>query len=140
MIAKEYLLQYKCIDDRVKMLQAEVERLRADAESISINLDGMPRASSMNDKTARIAVLLAECETALTDELSKLWTMRIRIIGMLGELKETKYQRILHLRYIEGKTWETIAYEMGISWRYCYMLHGYALAELDRMLKKKNIL
>ena len=138
MTAKEYLMKYKHIDDRVKMLQAEVERLRTDAESMRINLDGMPKGATTNDKTARLAILLAECETALIDELSMLWSARIEIIGVLDQLKEPKYQRILYARYIEGKTWETIAYEMGISWRYCYMLHGNALSDLDRILKKAN--
>lgn len=137
MNAKEYLMQYRSIDERVHILQAEVEKLRTDAESMSINLDGMPRGSGANDKTARLAVLLAECETVLQDELSKLWSMRMDIVAKLGELKEPKYQAILYSRYIDGKTWETIAYEMDVTWRYCYMLHGYALASMDKIINKK---
>ena len=98
MNAKEYLMQYRSIDERVHILQAEVEKLRTDAESMSINLDGMPRGSGANDKTARLAVLLAECETVLQDELSKLWSMRMDIVAKLGELKEPKYQAILYSR------------------------------------------
>lgn len=136
MNAKEYLQQYRSIDERVHILQAEVEKLRADAESMSINLDGMPRGSGTNDKTARLAVLLAECETALQNELSKLWSLRLEIVATIGELREPKYQAILYARYIEGKTWEVIAYEMDITWRYCYMLHGYALEKLNKIINK----
>lgn len=136
MIAKEYLMQYQSIEERVRILQAEVERVRAEAESISVNLDGMPRGSMKNDKTARLAIRLAECETALVEELSKKWAKRMEIISRLGELRKPKYETILYSKYIEGKKWETIAYEMGISWRYCYMLHGYALSEFDAILKK----
>lgn len=39
-------------------------------------------------------------------------------------------------KYIEGKTWERIAVDMDITWRYCYILHGRALAELEKVLKK----
>lgn len=137
MNAKEYLQQYRTIEERVRILQAEVEKLRADAESMSINLDGMPRGSATNDKTARLAVMLAECESKLQSELSRLWSMRLEIVATISELREPKYQTILHSRYIEGKTWETIAYEMGITWRYCYMLHGHALDKLNKIINKK---
>lgn len=136
MNAKDYLQQYRLMDERIRILQAEVERLRADAESVSINLDGLPRGSSSNDKTARLAVMLAECETKLQEELSRLWSKRIEIIDKISKLNEPKYQTILYSRYIEGKTWETIAYEMDITWRYCYMLHGYALEKLNKIIQK----
>ena len=51
MTAKEYLQDIKKIRRRVKLLQAEVERLRADAESVSINLDGMPRGKGKEDRS-----------------------------------------------------------------------------------------
>lgn len=138
MNAKEYLSQYKTTSSRVKILQNEIETLRTAAEGMSINLDGMPKGTGTSDKTARLAVLLAECETKLTEELSELWRIRMEIIGTLGKLS-SKHQRILYARYIEQKTWECIAYEMDITWRYCYMLHGSALAELETVLNlKKN--
>lgn len=134
MIAKEYLLEYKRINNRVRILQSEVERLRTDAESMSINLDGMPRGSGTNDKTARLAVQLAEHESELQAEMSKLWSKRMEIIRNLDKLREPKYQTILYSRYIEGKTWEVIAYEMDVTWRYCYMLHGHALNALEKII------
>ena len=137
MNAKEYLMQYKQIDERVQILKAEVEKLRADAESMSINLDGMPINRQGNRTWEDLVIKLAECETVLQDEMSKLWSLRMEIVTTLAELKEPKYQTILHSRYIEGKTWEVIAYEMDVTWRYCYMLHGYALAKLDKIINKK---
>lgn len=138
MEAKEYLNQYKAIRTRLDILTSEIERLRSEAESVSINLDGMPRGSGSGDKTARLAVMLAECETELMHEMSALWSVRMEIVNTLGQLT-SKHQRLLYARYIEGKTWECIAYEMGITWRYCYMLHGSALAELDSVLNEKKI-
>lgn len=136
MNAKEYLLQYKSIDARVKILQSEIEALRTEAEGMSINLDGMPKAKGTKDKTARIAILLAECETALTEELSKAWKLRIEIVGELGKMTNSRHQKLLYARYIQDHTWERIAVDMNITWRYCYMLHGSALAELEKVLNK----
>lgn len=137
MTAKEYLQQYKHASARVKIIQAEIESLRATAESVSINLDGMPKGQGEKDKTARLAIQLAECETVLQEELSNLWRIRMEIVETLGELKNAKHQQLLHAKYIIGETWEHIAVDMDITWRYCYILHGAALTELEKILEKK---
>lgn len=136
MNAKEYLEQYQLIESRVRILQNEVERIRTDAEGLHINLDGLPKGSGKNDKMERLAILLGERETALATELSNLWSLRIGIVNSLNELGDHKHQTLLYARYIEGKTWETIAYEMNITWRHCYRIHGHALQNLDKILNK----
>ena len=135
METKEYLESYRIMQKRINVLVAEIERLRAEAESVSINLDGMPKASANGDKTARLAVQLAECETKLQGELSGLWSRRMKIIEELGRMKNHKHQTLLHKRYIECKSWEHIAVEMDITWRHCYRLHGYALAEFSEVMR-----
>ena len=136
MTAREYLESYKVMQTRINVLTAEIERLRAEAESASINLDGMPKGQGAQDKTARLAVQLADCETILQDEMSGLWIRRMKLIEELGHLKSHKHQRLLHLRYIDCKSWEIIAVEMGITWRHCYRLHGSALAEFEKIMNK----
>lgn len=134
MTAKEYLEQYRVMQTRINVLIAEIERLRTEAEGASIRLDGLPTGTGEPDKTARLAAQLADHETVLMTEMSDLWLRRMRIIGQLGRLKNQKHQKILQLRYIDCKSWEHIAVEMGITWRHCYRLHGSALAEFDTML------
>ena len=137
MESKEYLESYRRIAERLKVLMAEIERLRAEAESVSLNLDGMPHGKGKDDKTARLAIQLAEMETKLQGELSTLWSKRMEIINLLGKMQKRKHRTLLHKRYIECKSWEVIAYEMGISWRHCYRLHGSALNEFNDIMNKK---
>lgn len=137
MNAKEYLMRYRNYDARIKILQAEIEALRTQAEGMSINLDGLPKGQGAKDKTARLAILLAECETKLTEELSAAWKVRMEIVETLGKLSY-KHQRLLHEHYIQNKTWEVVAVDMGITWRYCYMLHGSALNELNQILNSEE--
>ncbi len=136
MDAKEYLESYRLIQTRINVLMAEVERLRVEAESVSINIDGMPRGTATDDKLSRLVAEMADMESILTDELSGLYIRRMKIITLLGLLKNHKHQLLLQKRYIECKSWEHIAVEMDISWRYCYMLHGSALAEFEKILEK----
>lgn len=137
MESKEYLESYRRIAERLKVLMEEIERLRAEAESVSLNLDGMPHGKGKDDKTARLAIQLAEMETKLQGEMSTLWSKRMEIINLLGKMQKHKHQTLLHKRYIECKSWEVIAYEMGISWRHCYRLHGSALNEFHDIMNKK---
>lgn len=136
MDAKGYLEEYKLMQTRLNVLQAEIERLRAEAESVSINLDGMPKGGQTGDKTARLAVQIADMESTWKQELSWLWSRRMKIISQLGELKNHRHQTLLHKRYIENETWEAIAYEMDLSWRHTYRLHGSALAEFEKILNR----
>ena len=138
MDAKGYLESYRLIQTRINVLMAEVERLRAEAESVSINLDGMPRGTATDDKLSRLVAEMADLESTLTDELSGLYIRRMKIITMLGLMKNHKHQLLLQKRYIDCKSWEHIAVEMDISWRYCYMLHGSALAEFEKILEKNK--
>ena len=119
---------------RINVLIAEIERLRAEAESVSIDLDDMPKGSASNDKTERLIAQMVDYESTLQSEMSGLWIRRMKIVAELGRLKNHKHQQILHLRYIDCKSWEHIAVEMGITWRHCYRLHGSALNEFDTMM------
>ena len=135
MTAKEYLTNIRNMATRVRFLQDELERLRADAASASISLDGMPRVSGKGDKLERLAIKLAEYDTELQDELTALLNEKQRAVKMIAELSP-KYQTILTERYLHAKKWEQIAYEMNISWRHCHRLHGNALYNFDKILNK----
>ena len=137
MEAKEYLESYRLIQTRINVLRAEIDRLRAEAESVSIRLDGMPKGQGGNDKMSRLIAEMADLESTLTSEMSGLYIRRTKIITQLGELKSHKHQLLLQKRYIECKTWETIAYEMDITGRHCYRLHGSALAEFEEVINNE---
>lgn len=138
MTAKEYLMQYRAVSARVRMLQNEIERLRTEAESASISIDGLPKCGKGGSKMENIVVQLADFETSLQDELSQVWRTRMQIIEKLSQVKDVRHYEILRLRYLEGERWEQIAVDMNITWRHCYRLHGSALAEFEKILKKDS--
>lgn len=135
MTAKEYLQEYKALTDRIKVLQETIEQLRTEAESVSINLDGMPKGKNRNDRMERLAVKLAEYESEMSEEMSAAWAKRMDIIRTIGML-DHRHQLLLHKRYIEDMRWEQIAYEMHITWRHCHRIHGRALTELEKIINK----
>lgn len=138
MNAKEYLSQYKRVEARLKIIETEIEKLRTDAISMGISFDGIPTGTGEKDRVARLAVELADYESKFQDEMSALWSIRMEIINTLGRLEKAKHFTLLHKRYIEGKTWEVISVEMGITWRHCHRLHGSALNELEEVINGRK--
>jgi len=137
MTAKEYLQTIKDRRDRIRNLLEEIEQLRADAEKVSINLDGMPRNSGQTS-FEKLAIQLAETESQLTEEMSGLWSEVMKAHSLIGQLSSAQRQRILTKRYLYGQRWETIAYEMHFSWQHCFRVHDHALRELDKILEKEE--
>ena len=135
MTAKEYLMQIRHIALRVRRIQNELEQLRADAASVSVNLDGMPRVTGNTDRLAILAIKMAEYNTELQEELNALLDEKVRAIRMIKTLPP-KQQTVLIEYYIHVKKWEQIAEEMSISVRHCQRLHGNALYNFDKLLKK----
>lgn len=138
MTAKEYLQTIKDRRDRIRILNEEIEQLRTDAESVSINLDGMPRNNGQSS-FEKLAIELAETESKLTQEMSDLWSEVMKAHSLIGQMSSPQRQQILTKRYLKGQRWEEIAYEMNFSWNHCFRVHGMALAELDKILKNNNM-
>lgn len=138
MTAREYLQTIRDGRERIKVLLEEIEQLRTDAESVSINLDGMPRNNGQSS-FEKLAIQLAEAETQLTDEMSGLWSETMKAHRLIGQVSNSQRQQILTKRYLKNQRWEEIAYEMHFSWQHCFRVHGLALAELDKILQNNNM-
>lgn len=129
----KYLLEIKGLRNKIDFLQGEAERLRADAESVGINLDGLPKGHGRTFEET--AIELSECESKLLGKLSELWKKQMYAIELLSRLKP-KHMQILKLYYLDDKTWEEVAYTMGISWRRVYSMRIEAEAEFERIMNK----
>lgn len=139
MNAKEYLLQYKRLTRRIQNAELDIEAVREERCSITITLDGMPRGSLISDKTARLAVMLADMESSLLDLRTEAWLKRMEIANTIDKLSDPSEVRLLHLRYLDGYTWEKIAVEMQYTYQWVAgPLHGQALKSIEKILEVEN--
>ena len=129
-------MQYKLMKTRIKNAEDSLAELRETRASISINLDGMPRGSSLSDRTAALAVQLADAETEILQLRSAAWSVCMEIVRKINKLEDPSEVRLLHLRYIECLTWERIAVEMGFTYQWVAgPLHGRALQSMEKVLQ-----
>lgn len=161
MNAKEYLLQVGITEAKIKTLDAEIDRIRKELHSIGdISLtssfpDGQPHGTKTTDPTGQKAVKLADAYNKKRDELksmlleyeyrhiqlrSHLWSVRADVIETIEQIYDpaeplTKtYYELLMLRYVENKSWERIAVELGYTFRHTIRMHGIALQRIERIL------
>lgn len=158
MTAKEYLTEVQRIDADIQMLNAEIDKIRLEMsglidDTISSSWpDGQPHgtgtgdpvgekaarhADRMRTKAKELRMQLMSLETKLARIRSDRWTLRMHIIEDISKVPDPVHRRILSLHYLEGRSWEWIAVEIGYSYRHTTRLHGEALQAMDKILATK---
>lgn len=137
MTAQEYLLQYKRMTARIQMAESELERLRDERAAVSSKLDGMPRGSELSDRTARLATKIADKEMDIVALRAEALEIRSEILLTLSKLSDPRYAKLLHLRYVDGCTWEDVASQLYYVRQWVSTtLHDRALDALQELLDR----
>ena len=60
--------------------------------------------------------------------------MRVRAIGLIDKLDNDKYRVVLSMYYVSNLTFEQIAEDTHMSFRWIHKLHGRALKEFEKYM------
>lgn len=108
-----YLKLRRELDD----LRERAQKLRAEAERMSVRLTGLPGGGPSDDRLQRCAAELADLEREYT-AAAAVCTVRLRSIERaVRRLKDPVQRVILRRRWLDGESWERIAGEMSYSTR-----------------------
>ena len=132
MNAKEYLKQIINIDKLINSKVKQVSDLKELGGIKSRGFDGMPSGGSSNpDKIAELVVKIVDLENDINDSIDKLIDLKKDAMNKIDQLSDSRYRLILNKRYLENETFEKIAVDMDLSWKWTHKLHKEALEELD---------
>lgn len=135
MKAKEYLLQLQDIDIKVKHKLEEIEALKQLATSSGAVSDGERVQTSVSgDKIPRIVAKYVDMENKINRDIDGYIDLKDKIINEIHSLKNKLYMDILFKRYVEFKSLEKIAVELGYSYIHIRRMHGYALLEFQKVI------
>lgn len=120
MTTEEYLNQVANIDKR---LNSKIDQLKGlgplgEFANTAIPID-MEKINKLKD--------------AICSELNRLVALKARIINEIDNMPDNTENTILAKRYVEGKTWDQIAEEIGYSKRQVCRLHEKALEEFSKV-------
>lgn len=136
---KEILNNFIKIENRVKELENELEKLWSHATYTAPNLDGLPRGSSGTDKTQSAVERIENLVKLIDDERDELATVQYRIMCAIRKLPDITERRIIHLKYIGEPDiiyhrtmplWK-IANKLGYSHDRIRHIHSAALLHLE---------
>lgn len=135
MTAKEYLMQVRNLESKMKILKEEIDTLREMVVSTGAIQQGERVLSSgTQDKMAETICKINEKECEWNDLMREFALARANVIINIQKLNNPEYEQILYKRYCQSKKWEEIALEMNYTYQWVCKLHGRALLELDRVL------
>ena len=141
MDAKEYLNNIKTINTKINILLEHLEDLKAQAITVgsSGNLQTDRVQSSLNtkDKLGDIVAKIGDLEAEINKEIDIYVDEKHSAIKLVASMDNPIYIQVLNLRYLNNKSFEEIAVNIGFSWRHTIRLHGYALQEFQKLLDKK---
>ena len=134
MTVKEFLRDIKRKNSSIKVIEAQISALRDMAEYKTPVPDpiggsrGTPNPHSRESLVAKLADMTTDLEKIRIEYLEDI----DKAMKMILSLSDEKMLRIFHERYLEFRTWESIADRMEITFQWVHELHKRGLIELEQ--------
>ena len=136
MTPKDYLDKCRRLELNVREAQSEYEMLYATMLSaVQHKQDPVTSSptSNVEDKYLKLADRSGDVNRAIDAKVD----YTLKVSSELDYMADDKLRRLLRDRYINCKSWEQIAVDMGYVIRRVYQLHGEALQEFEKLYPDK---
>ena len=130
---KEYLKKVECLRRRIQRKKHEIYLLHQQAEGMNgSGISNMPRTVSPDHSKMEGTVFkIMALEQDIKDTQQEYDALIADMERRLKAIDDADARDLLTKRYLEFKSWDTIAAEMFISKRKAYYLHNKALKSLQ---------
>lgn len=135
MTTKEWFSRGRRLDAHINSLLATRDKLKASAESITQNYDGLVVDGTKDPHKYDGLVAM---EDMIDREVDRLYTVKQEILAVVLQMQDTRYRDVLSKRYIDISTWEQIAVEMNYTYRRVTQLHGEALKAAEEYIENER--
>lgn len=130
---KEYLKKVECLRRRIQRKKHEIYLLHQQAEGMNgSGISNMPRTvSPEHSKMEGTVFKIMALEQDIKDTQQEYDALIADMERRIKAIDDADDRDLLTKRYLEFKSWDTIAAEMFISKRKAYYLHNKALKSLQ---------
>lgn len=134
MTAKEYLSQLPRLRCYIKALEEsyEVQQVRATQRTKRLQ-EVHVQSSRKLDKQEEATLKMTEIGLKIERAIDSCLDLEKEAISLINQMTDNRYRTLLHLRYIDGRSWGYITEAMGYDIRWVYRLHGQALRSFDEI-------
>lgn len=133
---KRYLQQIRLYDSRISAKLEELQHTKEMALRVTPTLKkDAASGTGTQDKLAEAVAKIVDLEAAINEDISRYIAARQEISAVIDKLSDPDQLQVLHMRYVQYKTLEQIACDMGFSYRWVCTIHGRALQQVENFLK-----
>ena len=133
--AKEYLKSIRTLDMAIKVKEEELYRLKLNIASLSPQTTGERVMNSSTSDMMSTVDKIVDMQAVINAEIDRLVNLKEEARSKINQLKDTRYVSLLTDYYINCKTWEQVADDMGYDLRWVYRLHGRALQSFSKIFE-----
>lgn len=131
--AKEYLKSIRTLDMAIKVKEEELYRLKLNIASLSPQTTGERVMNSSTSDMMSTVDKIVDMQAVINAEIDRLVDLKEEARTKINQLKDTRYVSLLTDYYINCKTWEQVADDIGYDLRWVYRLHGRALQSFSKI-------
>lgn len=112
----------------LKKLSRQVASLHGLAAKANSTLTDMPGSPNRNiHRMEDIIVKIVDLENEINHDIDTLVDLKTEIMQVIKQVEDLESQTLLEQRYLNFRTWEQIAVDMGYNVRHLYRMHDKAL-------------
>lgn len=139
MTADEFLKQIERADTLIDSKLSELYRLRCLVTSITVPTDREAiQTSGVSDKVGNTVAKIVDLENEIDDMIDEYIDTRNKCIGVIEQLKDTLQYKVIHMRYVEYKSYVEIEDELNYSHQWIMEVRRNALREIERIINEEN--
>lgn len=136
MQAKQYLKELKRLDTCINQQLQEKAALYTSTIGAARTDKDRVQTSGSGDMMPELIQRLLDLEAEIDKEIDNFVDQKRKMIQQIQDLRNELYVSLLYRRYVEFKSLEEIAVEMNYTYQHTRRMHGYALAEFQRVHEK----
>lgn len=127
MTAKEYLSQYRSLNDSINAKLEQVAELRRKARTVSSGSSDGTHSSTPRDRIGEITARIVDMEREINEDIDRSVDLQREIRAAIAAVPEMRLRTLLEYKYINLLTLEETAARMNYSYPQICRLHGRAL-------------
>lgn len=133
MNTREYLNQIQRYDRVIRNKYVELEQLEAHATGLSSFYGDRVQTSGSQDKIGDLVAKIVDLQSEIADDTNEYLEKKTQVIKTIDSVKNSVLYDILFKKYVEGKTLDIIADEIGYSYQRIKELHLSAIATVKKI-------
>lgn len=123
------------MEEKIRQMDLDIERLEAEAEGLSVNYEGMPRGTRISDRTGDLAVKIAAAKDERIRMKVEALEARNEVQAVIDAVTDPLFAKILYNRYILCMRWDAISDEVHYDPVYTRTrLHSKALQDASQYI------